>query len=45
MSFEFLPDEVLPAVFSNVTPGALLKLSLVSDYRHIQQLGKAKLLI
>lgn len=29
MSFESLPDELLPAVFSHVSPGTLLKLSLV----------------
>ena len=31
MSFDSLPDEVLPVIFSNVSPGALLKLSLVSE--------------
>ena len=31
MSFDSLPDEVLPVIFANVSPGALLKLSLVSE--------------
>ena len=31
MSFESLPDEVLPGIFSCVSPGTLLKLSLVSE--------------
>lgn len=29
MSFEMLPDELLPAVFSHLSPGVMLKLSLV----------------
>jgi len=29
MSFEILPDELLPAVFSHLSPGMMLKLSLV----------------
>lgn len=29
MSFDELPDELLPAVFSHVPPGTLIKLTLV----------------
>lgn len=30
MSFDTLPDEIVPGIFSHVSPGALLNLSLVS---------------
>lgn len=37
MSFATLPDELLPAVFSHLSPGTLIKLSLVGSF-HLHQL-------